>query len=247
MPASDRRCYRIGPGLYRMDQFVQMTGQGTGYDATGNYWVVGCVKVLAGEVRFLRDGKKVDPGVTTFIIAMPKHSIVSAVLKDATTLNSAVFSNGAQPKFFPTEPVVFSVEEPPAFLSLDDVERTLKRAAQELPIQRVSRPHPKTQRLVKYFSEHFQENTPLPDLAEKFGLAPSVLSRTFRRDWGKPPIHFRNYLRILDSFRHLAEESAVTDVAFEVGFNDLSRFMKQFKGTVGHTPRSIQKRSKNAK
>jgi AraC-like DNA-binding protein len=100
---------------------------------------------------------------------------------------------------------------------------------------------------VRYFGDHFHESTPLPELAAKFGLAPSVLSRTFRRDWGKPPIHFRNYLRILDSFRHLAGETAVTNVAFEVGFNDLSRFMKQFKGTVGHTPHSIRKKSKNAK
>ncbi len=247
MSVSDRKCYRISHGLYRMDQLIQMTGQETGYDATGNYWIVGCVKVLSGEVKFLRDGKKVDPGGESFILAMPKHSVVSVVVKDATTVNSAVFSKLATPKLFPAEPIVFPIEKPVTFLSLDDVEQVLRGAAQARSIQRTSRPNPKTHRLVKYFGEHFQENIPLPELAAKFGLAPSVLSRVFRRDWGKPPIHFRNYLRILDSFRHLAEETAVTDVAFEVGFNDLSRFMKQFKGTVGYTPRSIQKRSKNAK
>lgn len=244
---NDRKCYRIGSDLYRMDQLIQMTGQDTGYDATGNYWIVGCVEVISGEVRFLRDGLKIDPGAKTFIMAMPKHSVVSAVLKDAITVNSAVFSKGTIPQFFPKEPVAFPVSKTVNFLSLADVEQVIKAATKGASIQRVSRPNPKTLRLVKYFSDHFNENTPLPELAAKFGLAPSVLSRTFRRDWGKPPIHFRNYLRILDSFRHLAEETAVTDVAFEVGFNDLSRFMKQFKGTVGLTPRSIRKRSKNAK
>jgi AraC-like DNA-binding protein len=244
---SDRKCYRLGPGLYRMDQIVQMAGQDTGYDATGNYWVVGCVKVVAGEVRFLRDGKRVGPRAQTLVMAMPKHSVVSAVLNDASTVSSAIFSKTATPQFLPAEPIVFPVNEPVSFSSLGDVERVLKAASGGISIQRASRPNPKTQRLVKHFAEHFNENTSLPDLAAKFGLAASVLSRTFRRDWGKPPIHFRNYLRILDSFRHLAEEHAVTDVAFEVGFNDLSRFMKQFKGTVGHTPGSIQKRSKNAK
>lgn len=230
-----------------MDQIIHVNGQETGYDATGNYWVIGYVKVLSGQLWFLRDGKKIIPSTNDFIMAMPPDSVVSAALKDAKTINCAVFSKSPMPKGFPNEPVIFSISEPALFRSLQDIEGTLKSASDFQFIQRTAKPNIKSLRLMKYFSDHFQEGTSLPDLAKKFGLAPSVLSRTFRRDWGKPPIHFRNYLRILDSFRHLAAETAVTEVAFEVGFNDLSRFMKQFKGTVGHTPKSIQKRSKNAK
>jgi|GEM_PF-6745582 len=230
-----------------MDQFVQMKGQETGYDATGSYWVVGCIKVLSGRVWFLRDEARLSPPSDCFIMAMPRHSVVSAVLKDATTINSAVFSKVLAPNFLPTEPMIFSIDEPVTFRSINDVEDVFRRMVDPISIQRSSRPNAKSLRLMKYLGDHFQENTPLPELARTSKLAPSVLSRTFRRDWGKPPIHFRNYLRILDSFRHLAEKTAVTEVAFEVGFNDLSRFMKQFKGTVGYTPHSIKKRSKNAK
>src|SRR4051812_20734547 len=89
-PMSDRKCYKLGPDLYRMDQFIQMTGEDTGYDASGNYWVVGCVKVLSGTVHFVRDGKAVRPLSDTFVMAMPRNSVVSAVLKNARTVNSAV-------------------------------------------------------------------------------------------------------------------------------------------------------------
>lgn len=230
-----------------MDQSVQMKGQETGYDATGSYWVVGIVKVLAGQVWFLRDDKIVRPETDLFVLAMPKHSVVVPVLKNAVTLNSAMFSQVPITQIDLREPVIFCVEDASPFRTLTDVEKTLSRAKTVLPVQRVSRPNAKSRRLMKHLSEHFRESTPLPELAKKFGLAPSVMSRTFRKDWGKPPVHFRNYLRVLDAFRLLAEDSAVTDVAFDVGFNDLSRFMKQFKQTTGYSPHSIQKRSKNAK
>lgn len=250
-PPSDRKCYRIAPDLYRMDQLIQMKGQKTGYDATGRYWVVGCIKVLSGQVWFLRDEEKVKPQTKTFIMVMPPNSVVSAVLKDATTFNSAVFSKGSLPRFFPSEAVVYPALKPVMFRTQEDVEDILKSSTQRHPhpllLSRCSKPHPKSHFLMNYFGEHFQESTSLPDLARICKLAPSVLSRTFRRDWDKPPIHFRNYLRLIDSFRHLAEETAVTDVAFEVGFNDLSRFMKQFKSHIGFSPHAIQKRSKNAK
>lgn len=244
---SDRKCYKIGSEHYRMDQYISMKGQDEGYDATGNYWIVGCVKVISGDVWFARGDQKIVPNSDTFILVLPKHSVVTPVLKDATTINSAVFSKNKELTGMPTEPIVFSVPNIVTFRSINDVEDILTKIKGFQPVQRAINPHPKTLKLMKYLGEHFQDKTPLPELAKKFALEASVLSRTFRRDWGKPPIHFRNYLRILDSFRHLAEECAITDIAYEVGFNDLSRFMKQFKGTVGFTPHSIKKKSKTAK
>lgn len=224
-----------------------MKGQDTGYDATGSYWIVGLVQVQKGGLWFLRDGQLFKAPSDLFVMVLPPHSVVSVVLKNANTINSAVFSKKAHPKNLPLLPMAFPLKEAVQLTCLQDVERLLSQAQAAVSIQRTSRPHVKSERLMKYLSEHFHENTPLPELSKKFSLAPSVLSRIFRRDWGKPPIHFRNYLRLLESFRLLAEKSAVTDVAYEIGFNDLSRFMKQFKSTLRTTPGSIQKRSKNAK
>lgn len=247
VPFSDRKCYRVATNLYRMDQVIQVHGEHDGYDATGPYWVVGIVKVKRGKIWFLRDGLKVEPDADLFVVAMPKGSVAAPILKNAFTINSAIYSKTKEPKLLPREPTIFSINVAPALRGLSEVDQVLEMAYDMKPIQRVSGPNAKSQRLMKYLGQNFDGDESLSELSRRFGLSPSVMSRTFRRDWGKPPIHFRNYLRVFDAFRFLVEDRPVTDVALEVGFNDLSRFMKQFKGTTGYTPRGIQKRSKNAK
>jgi len=114
-------------------------------------------------------------------------------------------------------------------------------------ISRCSKPHPLSKELKDRLESTFHEPRSLSGLSEELGTSAAMLSRLFRRDWGKPPVQFRNWLRITESFRHLAEQKAITETAFEAGFNDLSRFHKQFKKTIGFTPRTIQRKSKNAK
>lgn len=246
-PSNDRKCFRIGPDLYRMDQAVHVRGRDTGYDATGPYWVVGLIRVVAGRVHFLVDGRLREAPGRSFVMVMPPHCVVSVVLEKAKTINSAVFSRSDFPEGMPKEPFAFPVERFAPLHSRADVKSLLLRMRARMPISHCTRPHPLSEELKGRLGLSFQEPLPLSGLAREIGTSPAVLSRLFRRDWGKPPVQFRNWLRVMESFRHLAEQKAVTETAFEAGFNDLSRFHKQFKKTVGYTPRAIQNRSKNAK
>lgn len=130
---------------------------------------------------------------------------------------------------------------------LEDVELALTIGRNQKRISRTTNPHPLSEKIKNYLGDHFNENLSLPNLAEIAKITPEALSRLFKKDWGKSPIQFRNWLRIMDSFRHIAEKEAIIDTAYEVGFNDLSRFHKQFKANVGYSPLSIRTRSKNAK
>ncbi|MBI3288032.1 MAG: AraC family transcriptional regulator [Elusimicrobia bacterium] len=246
-PPSDRKSFRVADGLYRMDQTIRVRGRQTGYDATGPYWIVGHIRLLSGRARFLVDGVLIPPPGRSFVMAMPPHSVVSVELIDAKTVNSAAFSRGLLPKNFPNEPIAFPAREFKGIRSIQDVERILRLRTNPVRISRCSRPHPLSERLKEQLGRNFQASTALSTLAKDYRTSLAALSRLFRRDWGKPPVQFRNWLRVMDAFRHLAEKTTVTDTAFDVGFNDLSRFHKQFKSTVGYTPLAIRKRSKNAK
>jgi len=244
---ADRKCFRIGQDLYRMDQSIEVRGRDTGYDATGPYWVVGHIRVLAGRVWFLVDDRLIEPPGRSFVMVLPPCSVVSVVLQGARTVNMAVFSRSQAPYVMPKAPVAFPLITFGPVRSSTDVSRILRHMKEPVNISRCSKPHPLSKELKDRLESTFHEPRSLSGLSEELGTSAAMLSRLFRRDWGKPPVQFRNWLRITESFRHLAEQKAITETAFEAGFNDLSRFHKQFKKTIGFTPRTIQRKSKNAK
>lgn len=87
---------------------------------------------------------------------------------------------------------------------------------------------------VAYISEHYAESCRIETLAGLCHLSESEFSRTFHREHG---ITFRRFLlqyRIAKARDFLAEPHAsVSQVAYEVGFNDLSYFGRMFRRMVG--------------
>jgi methylphosphotriester-DNA--protein-cysteine methyltransferase len=79
-------------------------------------------------------------------------------------------------------------------------------------------------------------------------VSPALLSRTFKGDYGVPPVHYRHQVRIVDALTRLAGGDVPADVFQDVGFNDLSRFYKIFRKLACAAPGAYRSgRSRNAK
>jgi len=67
------------------------------------------------------------------------------------------------------------------------------------------------------------------ELAELAGQSASAFSRYFRRHTGVPFVQYVNRLRInLACQLLMSDELSVTDICYQVGFNNLSNFNRQF-------------------
>lgn len=99
----------------------------------------------------------------------------------------------------------------------------------------------KTAAAVSYVESHYYEAVREEAVAEVCNMCVSAFSRTFRKEQGKT---FRDYLlayRIGKACELLRVSGVnVTDVAFTVGFNDLSYFSRMFKRLMGQTPTGFQ-------
>lgn len=92
-------------------------------------------------------------------------------------------------------------------------------------------------RVTGYLEANLQSDIGLPDLAAVAGLSPSHFSRCFKTTSGASPYRFLLNLRIARS-KVLLETTAMDmfNIAQEVGFEDQSRFTKNFRQMTGLTP-----------
>lgn len=76
------------------------------------------------------------------------------------------------------------------------------------------------------------------ELAEIAGQTTSAFSRAFRKHTGMSLVQYVKRLRINLACQILMsdEQAPITDICFEVGFNNLSNFNRQFRAEKGMTP-----------
>jgi len=88
---------------------------------------------------------------------------------------------------------------------------------------------------------HSQEDIALAHAASQAGLSPFHFLRLFSRVLGVSPHQYLVRSRLRHAARMLAEgERSVTDVALDVGFADLSNFVRTFHRAAGVSPRAFR-------
>jgi AraC-like DNA-binding protein len=86
---------------------------------------------------------------------------------------------------------------------------------------------------------------PLAELANSAGLSPFHFLRVFRRVTGTTPHQYLVGARLRLAIRMLLDtRRPVTEIAYDVGFQDLSNFVRTFHRTVGCSPGAYRRPSK---
>ena len=122
--------------------------------------------------------------------------------------------------------LIFENETPdelsPAFIRAGLVELLLFiircREYEETVIKELDVDNRKIQEVATYIFEHYTENILLEDVAEKFHMSKSFLSKRFKT----------------------ATDKSITDIAFECGFNDSNYFGDSFRRIKGVSPRKYR-------
>lgn len=111
----------------------------------------------------------------------------------------------------------------------------------------IPRPEPtpvqlKVSEVVRHINRHFDGPLELDDLARRFYISRSHLSRTFKEVTGFGFAEYVNLTRIREAQRMLLEtKHSVTLVSELAGFDNFSHFGKMFKRLSGVSPRTYRK------
>ena len=114
---------------------------------------------------------------------------------------------------------------------LEEVPPSLRRADRD-------RAHAAAQ----WIESQYAESLGLDDLADHVATSPYHFLRLFRRELGLTPHQYLIRTRLRHALRLLtATRLSVTEVAFEVGFSDLSNFSRTFRRHVGMSPEAYRR------
>ena len=96
-----------------------------------------------------------------------------------------------------------------------------------------------------WLDAHSHEPIDLDRAAREVGLSPFHFLRVFAKVLGVTPHQYLVRSRLRHAARRLAEDAgSVTDIAFDVGFGDLSNFVRTFHRAAGVPPLSFRQAAK---
>ena len=107
----------------------------------------------------------------------------------------------------------------------------------------------RVEKILEMMRDDVRGELSLAEFAHSVNLSIWRLSHIFKSDVGMPPIKYLRLLR-MERAKELLESSflSVKEIAFQVGLNDESHFVRDFKSTYGFSPaiyRSQYKRNGN--
>jgi AraC-like DNA-binding protein/mannose-6-phosphate isomerase-like protein (cupin superfamily) len=121
----------------------------------------------------------------------------------------------------------------------------LSRCYSQLELEE-TRPVAQISELLGYMEQHYDDPLTVADLAQVACMSQTTLMRTFGRIMGRSPIDHLIRLRISKAKELLRTTGAsVTDIAFQVGFNDSNYFSRQFRQVNATSPREYRRQCRS--
>ncbi|WED29518.1 AraC family transcriptional regulator [Vibrio sp. DW001] len=86
----------------------------------------------------------------------------------------------------------------------------------------------------------------LADIATITNLTEHAFCRSFKKATGKTFLHYLNGIRVHEAAKQLIEtELSITQIAYEVGFSNISSFNRYFKNQKKLSPSEFRKNIEN--
>lgn len=116
---------------------------------------------------------------------------------------------------------------------------TLSRRATALASVQVEE---RIERALGYIADNYASEIRLGTVAELCGMEPSAFSRWFKKQTGHTFAKFVNRTRIYAACTRLTDtDRSITDICFEVGFNNIANFNRQFAKFCEQTPSAYRR------
>jgi AraC-like DNA-binding protein len=223
-------------GSFSFSDRVEIAGEGRSFFVFGAAWLMEILDLSEGEFFFESDGSEVRPLGRRFGIYYPPFTIVRTCVKDMKGTVSGVGASGDPPTGLPGGPVIFETSFKGPFTGSGEAADVCREAVEVRSIEFNSRASLLSLKVKKLIDENYRIYPSIGRIAARLGISHEHLSRQFKRDYGMSPSAYLHHLRTAEATHKLSLGEEIIDISMDVGYNDLSRFYKQFRKNAGTSP-----------
>lgn len=225
----------LSDGSYAIEDEVSIEGEGISPFVFCAGWLLEIIEIDSGEFYFYRDSQKIASATRRFGIFYPPFTIVSSYVRNLKGKVSGVGQTDVLPGL-PETPVIFETDFQGSFTAAAKALEIVSSAQNIQSIELNSNPSLLSIRTKRLIDENYLVFPSISRIAARLKVSHAHLSRQFKRDYAMSPSEYLHHLRVADATFRLSIGEPIIDISHEVGYNDLSRFYKQFRKNTKTSP-----------
>ena len=207
---------------------------------TCSAWLLELFEVKRGEIFFMCGEEEIRPKTNCFGVFYAPFSIVRPCFRNAKGILRGLAAVADLPKIFSSVPAVFDTTFAETPGGISQAAEILKSGENFQPIEAFPKASLLSIKAKRLIDENYLVYPSIARAAKRLNVSHEHLSRQFKSDFRMTPSDYLRQLRMADAPLLLAKGEAIIDVSQDVGYNDLSRFYKQFRKTTNTSPGACQ-------
>ncbi|HEV7643207.1 MAG TPA: AraC family transcriptional regulator [Pyrinomonadaceae bacterium] len=227
---------KLPDGAYAIGGEISIPGEGASPFVVGAGWLLEIMELKSGEYFFLSDGEKVPVGSKRFGIFYPPFSLVKLHVKDLQGNFTGIGGFTEVPSAFPHEALIFETDFAGQFTGSKQALEVLNLSGKRAAISINTKPSLLSLKAKRLIDENYQVFPSITRIAARLGVSPEHLSRQFKRDYELNPSSYLHQVRLAEATFKLSIGEEIAAISHDVGYNDLSRFYKQFRKATKTSP-----------
>lgn len=215
-------------------------------DLSNELWVYSILEVKNSDIFFKIEKEILNIPVGNYVFFKPPFSLTEIGTKNCQLTMNAILSNRPLAEGCPNSASLIPIKKTALPESYESLFKTLQTKPVFHSVSRYSQDliSAIAIKIKKEIENCYKDQKHLSEIARNIGITSNLMSMYFKKNFYISPSQYRKQLRIKSSVFQLLEshttKNSIADIAFNCGYNDLSRYNKQFKSFTGVTPRQVK-------
>jgi AraC-like DNA-binding protein len=237
---SRRKTELLADGSFLFKDELETTGVLTPTIVICEAWLLEIIELKAGEIFFIQNEKEIRPITGSFGIFYPPFTIARPCFKNARGNIVGIAASASLPQKFTQAPFIFDAVCEKFPVSASQAVEILNSGENFQSIEINPKASLLSVKAKKLIDENYLIYPSIARVAARLGVSHAHLSRQFKNDFGMSPSGYLRQLRLADAPLKFAKGEKIINVSQDSGYNDLSRFYKQFRQTTQTSPGECQ-------